>query len=308
MFEGVTKIGWRQRQDMDSTKHKIDTSFLTQLDRYALPIRNRVTAVHSGSHLSTKKGSGLDLVDHRKYNPGDSLKKIDWNLYARTEKLYIRRFEEDKNLNMVILLDASTSMLIPENNPNKFEYASTVAIGISYIVMRYNDQYMIATFAENVDYTKALKGREEFLRTIDNLSRISVNGKTKLSDCADSIYPRIKSKSMILVISDFLDDPDSIRYAVHRLYRHELVLIHIYDETERNLPETVDGTVKFIDGETNEEFSISVGQEFRKEYAAEFEKHMAELDKIAHDFKIPYFKISIDNRPIDTVLTIIGKG
>ncbi|HNW37956.1 MAG TPA: DUF58 domain-containing protein, partial [Methanosarcina vacuolata] len=86
------------------------------------------------------------------------------------------------------------------------------------------------------------------------------------------------------------------------------VLIHLYEETEINLPETVDGTVKFIDSETNEEFSISVGQEFRKEYAAEFGKHMAELDKIAHDFKIPYFKISIDNRPIDTVLTVIGKG
>lgn len=293
---------------MGGAKHKIDTSFLTQLDRYSLPIRNRVTAVHSGSHLSTRKGSGLDLVDHRKYNPGDSLKRIDWNLYARTEKLYIRRFEEDKNLNMVILLDASSSMLFPENNPNKFEYASTVAIGISYIVMRYNDQYMIATFAEDVDYTKALKGREEFLRTIDNLSQISVNGKTKLADCADSIYPRIKSKSMVFIISDFLDDPDSVRYAVNRLCRHEIVLIHLYEETEINLPETVDGTVKFIDSETNEEFSISVGQTFRKEYAAEFGKHMAELDKITYDFKIPYFKINIDNQPIDAILTIIGNG
>ncbi len=292
---------------MAGVKHKIDTSFLTQLDRYALPIRNRVTAVHSGSHLSTRKGAGLDLVDHRKYNPGDSLKKIDWNLYARTEKLYIRRFEEDKNLNMIILLDASSSMLLPENDPNKFEFASTIAIGISYIVMRYNDQYMIAKFADEVDYTKALKGREEFLRTIDNLSQISVNGKTKLADCADSIYPRIKSKSMVLIISDFLDNPDSIRYAVHRLCRHELVLIHLYDETEINLPETIDGTVKFIDSETNEEFSLSVGPQFRKEYADEYGKHMAELEKIAHDFKIPYFKIRTDNRPIDAVLTIIGK-
>ncbi|RXA21770.1 DUF58 domain-containing protein [Methanosarcina sp. MSH10X1] len=292
---------------MEGSKHKIDTTFLTQLDRYALPVRNRVTAIHSGSHLSTRKGSGLDLIDHRKYNPGDSLKKIDWNLYARTEKLYIRRFEEDKNLNMVILLDASGSMLFPENSPNKFEYASTIAIGISYIVMRYNDQYRIATFADNVNYTKALKGREEFLRTIDNLSRISVNGKTKLADCADSIYPRIKSKSVVLIISDFLDSPDSIRYAVHRLCRHELVFIHLYHETEINLPETVDGTVKFIDSETNEELSISVGQQFKKEYAAEYGKHMAELDKITHDFKVPYFKISIDNRPIDAILTIIGE-
>lgn len=294
-------------ENMAGAKHKIDTSFLTQLDRYALPLRNRVNAVHSGSHISTKKGSGLDLVDHRKYNPGDSLKKIDWNLYARTEKLYIRRFEEDKNLNMVILLDASSSMLFPDNSPNKFEYASTIALGVSYIVMRYNDQYMIATFADDVDYTESHKGREEFLRTIDNLSAISVNGKTKLADCAESIYSRIKSKSMVLIISDFLDNLDSIRHAVHRLSRHELVLVHLYDETEISLPETVDGTVSFIDSETNEEFNLSVGPEFKKEYASEYRKHMAELDKIAYDFKIPYFSININNRPIDAVLTIIGE-
>jgi uncharacterized protein (DUF58 family) len=292
---------------MAGAKNKIDTSFLTQLDGYALPLRNRVTAVHSGSHISTKKGSGLDLVDHRKYNPGDPLKKIDWNLYARTEKLYIRRFEEDKNLNMIILLDASSSMLFPDNDPNKFEYASTIAIGVSYVVMRYNDQYMIATFADSVDYTKPHKGRDEFLRTIDNLSAITVNGETKLADCADFLYSRMKSKSMVLIISDFLDSPDSIRHAVHRLSRHELVLVHIYDETEINLPETMDGTVKFIDSETNTEVSISVGPQFKKEYAAEYEKHMAELDKIAYDFKIPYFNISIKSQPIDAVLTIIGE-
>jgi uncharacterized protein (DUF58 family) len=293
---------------MAGEKHRIDTSFLTQLDRYTLPLRNRVRTIHSGSHLSTIKGAGLDLVDHRKYNPGDSLKKIDWNLYARTEKLYIRRYEEDKNLNMVILLDASSSMLFPENKLNKFEYASTIAVGVSYIVMRHNDQYMITTFADQVDYTKALKGREEFLRTIDNLSRISVSGETKLADCADSIYPRIKSKSMVLIISDFLDNLDSIRYAVQRLSRHELVLVQIYEESEISLPETMDGTIKFIDSETNEEFNISAGPQFRKEYAAEYGKHMAELDKIAYEFKIPYFNVSINNQPVETVLTIIGEG
>ncbi|MDQ1254419.1 MAG: hypothetical protein QG646_3660 [Euryarchaeota archaeon] len=292
---------------MAGAKNKIDMSFLVQLDKYTLPLKNRVAAVYSGNHLSTKKGSGLELVDHRKYNPGDPLKKIDWNLYARTEKLYIRRFEENKTLNMVILLDASSSMLFPEDNPNKFEYASTVALGVSYVVMRCNDQYMIATFTDNVDYTKAHKGRDEFLRTVDNLSTISVNGKTKLADSADFLYPRIKSKSMILIISDFLDNPESIRHAVHRLSRHEILLVHIYDETEINLPENMEGIVKFIDSETNEEINTSVGPQFKKEYFDLYNKHLAELDKIAYDFKIPYFKISIKNKPFDSVLTIIGE-
>jgi uncharacterized protein (DUF58 family) len=292
---------------MAGAKNKIDTSFLVQLDKYTLPLKNKVTAVYSGNHISTKKGAGLELVDHRKYNLGDPLKKIDWNLYARTEKLYIRRFEEDKTLNLVILLDASSSMLFPEDSPNKFEYASTVAVGVSYLVMRCNDQYMIATFADSVDYTRAHKGRDEFLRTIDNLSTISVNGKTKLADSADFLYPRIKSKSMILIISDFLDNPDSVRHAIHKLSRHEIVLVHIYDETEVDLPETIDGIVKFIDSETNEEINISVGPQFKEEYAAEYRKHIAGLDRIAYDFKIPYFNISTKNQPIDSVLTIIGE-
>ena len=293
---------------MAGAKHIIDTSFLTQLDRYAIPLSRRVTAVHTGSHQSTRTGAGLDIIDHRKYNQGDSLKRIDWNLYARTEKLYIRRFEEDKNLNMVILLDASSSMLFPDNTPNKFEYAATVAAGVSYIVMKHNDVYTIATFADDVDYTKSHKGRDDFLRTIDNLTQIPVSGTTKLADCADSIYPRIKSKSMLLIMSDFLDNLDSVQKAVNRLSRHELVIVHIYDENEINLPESVDGTVKFIDSETGEEISFTVGAGFKKEYASEYSKHMAELEKIAYDFKIPYFRVSIKNEPFDTVLKIIGEG
>ncbi|HIH74725.1 MAG TPA: DUF58 domain-containing protein [Methanosarcina sp.] len=293
---------------MAGAKHTIDTSFLTQLDRYAIPLSKRVSAIHMGSHQSTRTGAGLDLIDHRKYNQGDSLKKIDWNLYARTEKLYIRRFEEDKNLNMVVLLDASSSMLFPDSTPNKFEYASTIAAGISYIVMKHNDVYTIATFAEDVDYTKAYKGRDDFLRTVDSLTRVSVRGNTKLADCADSICPRIKSKSMVLIISDFLDGVDSIRSAINRLSRHELVLVHIYDETEINLPEAVDGAVKFIDSETNEEISFTVGPNFKREYASEYANHMAELEKIAYDFKIPYFRVSIKNEPFDAVLRIIGEG
>ncbi|HII79508.1 MAG TPA: DUF58 domain-containing protein [Methanosarcina sp.] len=293
---------------MAGAKHTIDTSFLTQLDRYAIPLSRRVSAIHTGGHQSTRTGAGIDIIDHRKYNQGDSFKRIDWNLYARTEKLYIRRFEEDKNLNMVILLDASSSMLFPDNTPNKFEFAATVAAGVSYIVMKHNDMYTIATFADDVDYTKAHKGRDDFLRTIETLTRISVSGNTKLSDCADSMYPRIKSKSMVLIISDFLDNLDSVRNAVNRLSRHELVLVHIYDESEMDLPETVDGAVKFIDSETNEEISFIVGPNFKKEYAAEYSKHMAELEKIAYDFKIPYFRVSIKNQPFDTVLKIIGEG
>ncbi len=292
---------------MAGEKHKIDTSFLTRLDKYTLLLKKRVAAVHSGSHNSTMKGTGIELVDHRKYNQGDSLKNIDWNLYARTERLYIRRYEEDKTLNMVILLDASSSMVLPEGTPTKFEYAATIAIGVSYIVMKYNDRYMISTFTDSVEYARARKGRNEFLRTIDSLSRITVNGETKLADCADSVYPRIKTKSMVLIISDFLDDLDSIRYAVRRLSRHEIVLVQLYDETEINLPESVDGAIKFVDSETNKELNIVVGPQFKKEYAAEYARHMAGLEKIAYDFQIPYFRVNVKNQPFDTVLKIIGE-
>jgi len=292
---------------MDGEKHKIDTSFLTRLDRYTLLLKKRVAAVHSGSHISNMKGTGIELVDHRKYNQGDSLKDIDWNLYARTERLYIRRYEEDKTLNMVVLLDASSSMVFPGTTPTKYEYGATIAVGVSYIVMKYNDRYLISTFTDDVDYARARKGRNEFLRTIDSLSRIPVSGETKLADCADSVYPRIKTKSMVLIISDFLDDLDSIRYAVRRLSRHELVLVQLYEGSEIDLPETLDGAIKFIDSETGKELNIVVGPQFKKEYAAEYGRHMAGLEKIAYEFQIPYFRVNIKNQPFDTVLRIIGE-
>ena len=292
---------------MAGEKHRIDTSFLTRLDRYTLLLKKRVAAIHSGSHVSTMKGTGIELVDHRKYNLGDSLKDIDWNLYARTERLYVRRYEEDKTPNMVILLDASSSMVFPEATPTKFEYGATIAVGVSYVVMKYNDRYMISTFTDDVDYARARKGRNEFMRTIDSLSRISVSGETKLADCADSVYPRIKTKSMILIISDFLDNLDSIRYAVRRLSRHELVLVQLYDESEINLPESVDGSIKFIDSEPGKELNIVVVPQFKKEYASEYSRHMEGLDKIAYDFQIPYFRVNVKNQPFDTVLRIIGE-
>jgi len=95
--------------------------------------------------------------------------------------------------------------------------------------------------------------------------------------------------------------------AVRRLSRHEIVLVQIYDETEINLPESVDGAIKFVDSETNKELNIVVGPQFKKEYAAEYARHMAGLEKIAYDFQIPYFRVNVKNQPFDTVLKIIGE-
>ncbi len=109
---------------MTRTKQKIETDFFKQLDRFTFSVRKRVSTVYAGNRPSTRSGHGIDTIGFREYDSSDALKDIDWKAYARTEKLYVRQFEEEKTLTTHILLDASKSMDYPEKGTSKFEYSA----------------------------------------------------------------------------------------------------------------------------------------------------------------------------------------
>ncbi|MCL2550445.1 MAG: DUF58 domain-containing protein, partial [Methanimicrococcus sp.] len=135
---------------MAETKHNIDIEFLRQLDRYNMAVKKRVSTVYAGNRPSTRIGKGIDTVGYREYYPGDEMKDIDWKAYSRTEKLYVRQFEEEKTLTAHILLDASKSMDYPDRATTKYEYAAMLALGVAYTVSRKNDKFAISTFNENI--------------------------------------------------------------------------------------------------------------------------------------------------------------
>ena len=132
---------------MSDRKHRIDVDFFRQLDRFSLMVKKRVSSVYAGSRRSRQSGRGLDTIGYVEYHPGDDPKSIDWNIYARSEKLYVREFEENKSLTTHIMLDRSNSMDFTSDTVTKYEYGAMLAAGFAYLVTRENDKFGISTYS-----------------------------------------------------------------------------------------------------------------------------------------------------------------
>ncbi|MDY0267292.1 MAG: DUF58 domain-containing protein [Methanimicrococcus sp.] len=293
---------------MSETKHNFDIEFLRQLDRYNISIKKRVSTVYAGNRPSTRIGKGIDTVGYREYYPGDEMKDVDWKAYSRTEKLYVRQFEEEKTLTAHILLDASKSMDFPNfgNGVKKYEYAAMLALGIAYTVSRKNDKFAISTFNDNIDINAPKRGVKYLLELTDRLSARELEGATDLDVCTHKYEKLIKSRSLVVILSDFMEDAAHIESSVQRLSGNDLILIQVLDPFEKNLP--ISGDSRFFDMETGDEMKTYLSDSFKKNYFAELEKHNAKIDKICKRTGAKFYSFSTDAPVFDSFLTLIERG
>ncbi|WP_292485499.1 DUF58 domain-containing protein [Methanohalobium sp.] len=291
---------------MDGKKHSIDIDFFRQLDRFTFMVRKRVSTAYAGSRRSIHSGRGIDTVGYRQYYPGDEIRSIDWNVYARTEKLYVRQYEEEKSLTTHILLDTSKSMdYRGSNNTSKFEYGAMIAAGFAYLVTKDNDKFAISTFSENVDIAKPKRGREYLIRTIDRLSETELGGQTSIRESMIQYTPAIRSRSLVVIISDFLDDPESIESAIYRFSYHDLILVQVLDNTEVDLP--VYGNSKLIDLETESELKTYISKNFKDEYKKQLENHTNSIREICDHTGADFYTFNTDIPIFDAFFYTISR-
>lgn len=291
---------------MAETKHNLDIEFLRQLDRYNMAIRKRVSTVYAGNRPSTRIGKGIDTVGYREYYHGDEMKDIDWKAYSRTEKLYVRQFEEEKTLTAHILLDASKSMDFPENAVKKYEYGAMIALGIAYTVSRKNDKFAISTFNENIDINAPKRGMKYLLQLTDRLSSRTLEGTTDLDLSTHKYEKLIKSRSLVVIISDFMEDLRHIESSVLRLSGNDLMLIQVLDPFEKNLP--IKGDSRFFDLETGDEMKTYLSDSFRDNYLKELENHNEAIHKICKKTGAKFYSFTTDAPIFDSFLQIIDRG
>ncbi|MCL2141755.1 MAG: DUF58 domain-containing protein [Methanimicrococcus sp.] len=291
---------------MTESKHQLDLEFLRQLDRYNMAIKKRVSTVYAGNRPSTRVGKGIDTVGYREYNRGDEMKDIDWKAYSRTEKLYVRQFEEEKTLTAHILLDASKSMDYPDKGMTKYEYAAMLALGVAYTVSRKNDKYAISTFNDVIDINAPKRGTKHLLSLTDRLANRELSGTTDLDACSHKYEKLIKSRSLVVIISDFMEDIEHIKSSVLRLSSNDLVLIQILDPFERNLP--IRGDSRFYDMETGSEMKTYLGDTFRKNYFKELENHISAIDHICKKTGSQFYSFTTDTPVFDSFLKLIDRG
>ncbi len=278
----------------------IDTSFFKELDRFSFMVRKRVSTAYSGSRRSILKGRGMEPVSYREYTQGDDFKIIDWKVYGRTEKLFVKEFEEEKSLTTHILLDTSKSM----DFRRKFEYAAMLALGFAYLVTKDNEKFGVSTFGEEINITKPRRGRKYLSQTIDLLNAASLSGKTKFDYCMEKYGSVIKSRSLVIIISDFMADINTIKNGIFRLGDNELILIQVLDPIEKNFD--FGGEAKLIDLETDARMDIYTSPRLRSEYEKRLNDHIAGIKETCLMAGADFYTVTTDKPVFDAIFEVIS--
>ena len=226
---------------MSNSPDFMDPKTLARLDGLHLRARRIVEGYVSGLHRSPYHGFSIEFAEHREYAPGDDLRYLDWKVFGRTDKFYLKQFEEETNLVCYLLLDTSESMLYQsEGAPmSKLEYAQSAAAALAYLVLHQQDSVGMATFDNDLRALVRPAGNPSHLKQILHvMEETSAEHKTATGPIFHELAERLKKRGIVIVLSDLFDDVDSmmagLKHFRHR--RHEVILLHVLDPAELDFP------------------------------------------------------------------------
>lgn len=277
----------------------IDPDVLTRIDNLELIARTVVDGFISGLHRSPMLGLSVDFAEHRAYMPGDDVRRIDWRVYARTDRLYVKEFEADTNANLNLVLDISKSMDFGSGAVSKLEYAKFLAASLAYLSMRQRDRIGLMTFDNDlVDVVPtSIKHFDIVLHSLDRLKAGKVSEyKRPMARISESL----RRRSLVVLISDLYDEPDRLLTAINQLrYRsNDLIVFHLLDPVELTLNLGEVSSVE--DLESGARIPIA-GEQFRDRYQQLVKDHQAELQKRFGSNQIDYIFTDI-SQPLDNTL------
>jgi len=280
----------------------IETSFLDQLNRFSLIVNKRVTSNYAGERRSIAEGQGIIFKDHRIYVPGDDIRKIDWKLFARTDRLYIKKFEEERNLAVHIIVDHSASMAFGKPY-TKFDYAGMIGLGFAYLAMKDNEKFQFSTFSDDLRIFKPRRGRSNLLNMVDHLNSVKPKGSSKFYENLSSYMKLVKSRSLIVIISDFLIDLEEIKSALYLFGDHDIRVVQVLDAKERNL--AIEGDLRLHDVETKGIMRTFISKRLKSHYENKLEDHISSINSYCDALGIKFFTVTTDKPLFDVFYDIL---
>jgi uncharacterized protein (DUF58 family) len=272
-----------------STREYLDPIFLSKLANMELVARCAVEGFFSGLHPSPFQGFSVEYSDHREYHPGDEVKFVDWKIFARTDRLCIKRFHQETNATVYILLDVSRSMSFSGGAPvRKIDYAGFLTAALSYLMLKQGDSTGLVLFAEKVLAQVPPVSRRTHLNAIlRTLDSHKPAGRTNLAAVLHAVAETTKRRGLVLLISDLLDDQEDIfRGLAHlKFLKHDVIVFHILNPQERNLD--YEGLVEFEDVETADRlrtFPQSIRSGYQQRVAAFLDEVKKTLGKNSIDY------------------------
>ena len=268
----------------------LDPAVVARLGTLELKARTIVEGFLSGLHRSPFKGFSVEFAEYRQYIRGDALSTIDWKVYARSDRYYVKKFEEETNLDCHVMLDVSNSMSYGSGPMTKFEYGACLAASIGYLMNRQRDAIGLTAFDENIVSMLPSSSRPGHLRAVLlTLDRLKPGHKTNVSKPLHQLADTLVKRGMVVLISDLLDDPtEIIRGLKHFQFRGiDVIVFHILDPDEIDFP--FDRATRFEDLETSEEVMAvpgAVRDHYVKQMGDLVERYRHELGASGIDYQL----------------------
>ncbi len=273
--------------------------------------RAKMLGTISGRHVSPNKGFSVEFAEHRQYVPGDDLRNLDWRVYGKADRYYIKQYIEETNLRTTIITDASGSMRYTGDAAaklrgqavSKFAYARYLAAALSYLMIRQQDAVGLVTFDKAVrTHIRSASRPSQVRRILEELHGTEPGDDTALSQTLHEIAEIVPARGLVVVISDFFDDPDELVNALHHFaYRgHELVLFHVMADEELTFP--FDRFQEFIDLEPGDVGRTKVDpRTIRAAYLERVRAFISKLDRACGQLKADYVPVNT-KKPYDKAL------
>jgi uncharacterized protein (DUF58 family) len=280
----------------------LDPATLASISGLDLVAKTVVDGFISGLHRSPDFGFSEEFVEYRAYSPGDDLRHVDWNVYARTERAYLKRFRGETNAWLTVLLDASNSMQFGSHGVNKMDYARYLVASLFYLAIHgQRDAAGLITFDDEVrNYIRPSTRQGQLHRLLAGLEQAEARARTDFSKPMRYFQEFLKRRGMVLIVSDFWESPESIVRTIEplRFRGNEVVLFHVLDP--KDVRPELNGPSILVDMETKEQLEVTPDYT-KNEYREKIQTHLAELRDRTQAAGMGYCLLMTD-RPLDDAL------
>ena len=283
------------------TRKLLDPRAIARAEALGMNARFIVEGYMAGEHKSPYRGFAIEFAQHREYAPGDDVRHLDWKVQAKTERYYIKQYEQETNFVAHLLLDGSESMKYGSGEISKLEYGKMMAACLAYLILHQRDAVALGIFDEEVqEYLPRSDNRDNLFRIMDRLAGFEPLRGTRLAPVLHGIAGQIKRKGIVIVISDFFVDEEELLQSVQhlRFKGHEVIMMQVLDPCEIDFPFT--GNVEF-EGLEDLPLIRTRPSQIKKSYHREFEKFRERLRSDVERHQCHFVGVRTD-QPLDEVL------
>ena len=284
------------------TRKLLDPRAIARAEALGMNARFIVEGYMAGEHKSPYRGFAIEFAQHREYAPGDDVRHVDWKVQAKTERLYIKQYEQETNFVAHLLLDGSESMNYGSGELSKLEYGKMMAACLSYLILYQRDAVALGIFDEEVqEYLPRSDNRDNLFKIMDRLAGFGPERETRIAPVLHGMASQIRRKGIVIVISDFFDDEQEVIEGIQhlRFNGHEVIVMQVLDPHEIDVP--FSGMIEF-DGLENIPRIQTRPSQIKKSYHREFEAFRERLRTACERHQCHFVDVRTDHS-LDEVLS-----